>query len=106
MTQYDVGIRQAEELIWRSPDLVGYWLDRARKGRRRWKTRLLLTGKRRFLNGFIACLEAYQKDRGHHEAENTLSQGNQGPTSTDEMDFQGTSQSGRSGPEEFSHAVR
>src|SRR6266481_4447023 len=97
MTQYDGGIRQAEDVIRRSPDLVGYWLERARKGRRRWRTRLLLTGKRRFLNGFIACLEAYQKTCGHHEAKNTLSQSNQGPTSTDEMDFQGTSQSVRSG---------
>ncbi|SIO47240.1 hypothetical protein SAMN05444166_5034 [Singulisphaera sp. GP187] len=73
MTPFNDGIRQAKHLIHQSPQLVDYWLERARRGKRRWKTLLFLPGKRRFLKGFIACLEAHQVSVRQNEVESARS---------------------------------
>jgi hypothetical protein len=58
------GFRQADRVAEKEPHLVAYWLDRARRGRRRWRTRLLDWKKRRFLDGFIARLESFEVPDG------------------------------------------
>jgi len=59
MKRYDYGVRRASDVVRMSPEYVDYWLDRARKGRVRWTTRLFLRRKRAFLDGFIDGLEAH-----------------------------------------------
>lgn len=60
---FDKGFRQAQRVAAKEPGAVNYWLARARRGRRRWKTRLFDWKKRRFLDGFILSLETHLKSR-------------------------------------------
>lgn len=59
MPQFQRGLHEADRLASRAPEDVEYWLGRALRGRRRWKTRLFDRKKLRFLDGFVAGLEAY-----------------------------------------------
>lgn len=59
MRSFENGRHQAEVLIARTPAEVGYWLERARRGRRRLTTRLFNPRKKQYLEGFISALEAY-----------------------------------------------
>ena len=90
MSKYDDGLRQANDLIRRSPGQVVYWLERAQKGRRRWRTRLFLPRKRQFLNGFVAGLELYVQGRAGEPLPDLAASMPAGPTpdSTDEMMIQ------------------
>lgn len=59
---FDKGYRQAERVADKGSAEVAYWLVRAHHGRRRWRTRLFDWKKRRFLDGFISCLERHREN--------------------------------------------
>ncbi len=63
MTDFDKGFRHAKDLMWKEPDRLEYWLDRAKRGKRRLFTRLFNHRKYRFLAGLLAGLEAHKKSQ-------------------------------------------
>jgi hypothetical protein len=63
MLAFYYGTCEAEFLIRRSPDSARDALATARRTRRHWVTWLFLPDKRKFLDGYISCLEAHLAER-------------------------------------------